>query len=268
MCSWPSYFTVTIPFCCYHIWHCVRDLHILLWQHVSVVTTLFDIVFLYFKKKLNFPFSVTRPFCCYHNICFWPSHFTVTRPFCSYHHWHCVFDLHNLLLRDLSIVTINDIMFLTFIFYRDKTFLLLPQYLALCSSHSDFTVTILSFTTIYDILFLTFLFYCEKTLMFLPQYLTFCSWPSYFTLTKPFSCYYNNWHFVLDLHILLWQSLSDVITIFDIVFLNFIFYCDSFNAIWHCFLDILKGITATRPFCCNHNIWHYARDLHIHTDKS
>ena len=154
-----------------------------------------------------------------------------------------------LLWQDLSVVTtIFDIVFLAFIFYCDVTFMLLPQYLTLCSWPSYFTVTILSFTTIFDIVYLTFIFYCDKTFLLLPQYWTLCSWPSYFTvtilsfttifdivfltfifyfhLTKPFCCY-NNWHCVFDLHILPRKDLSVVTTLFDIVFLTFIFYCDN-----------------------------------------
>ena len=184
MCSWPSYFTVTRPFCCYHnIWHCVLDLHILLWQDLSVVTIIFDIVFLTFifycdKTLLLLPEYLI--------LCSWPSYFTVTRPFCCYHNiWHCVLDLHILLWQDPSVVTI-----------------------------------------IFDIVFLTFIFYCDKTLLLLPEYLILCSWPSYFTVTRPFCCYHNIWQCVLDLHILLWQDPSVVTIIFDIVFLTFIFYRD------------------------------------------
>ena len=221
--SWPSYFTVTTPFCCYHNnWHCVLDLHILLWQHLSVVTTIIDIVFLTFIFYCDNTFLLLPQ---YLTLCSWPSYFTVTTPFCCYHNiWHCVLDLHILLWRHLSVVTIIDIVFLTFIFYCDNTFLLLPHYLTLCSWHSFFTVKILSLATIFDILFLTFIFYCDKTFLFLQQYLTLCSWPSYFTATRPFCCYHNIWHCVLDLHILLWRHLS-VVTIIVIVILTFLFYC-------------------------------------------
>ena len=289
LCSWPSYFTVTTPLCCYHnIWHCVLDLHILLWQHLSVVTTIFDIVFLTFIFYCDNTFVLLPQ---YLTLWSWPSYFTVTRLFCCYHNiWHCVLDLHILLWQHLSVfITIFDIAFLIFIFYCDNTFMLLPQYFTLCSWPSYFTVTtplccyhniwhcvldlhillwqdLSVVTIIFDIVFLTFIFYCDNTFLLLPQYLTLCSWPSYFTVTTLLCCYHNIWHCVLDLHILLWQHFYVVTTIFDIVFLTFIFYCDNTFLLLPQYLTLCSWpsyFTVTTPLCCYHNIWHCVLDLHI-----
>ena len=109
-------------------------------------------------------------------------------------------------------------------------------------------------------------FNCSKTFLLLPQYLTLCSWPSYFTVTTPLCCYHNIWHCVLDFHILLWQHLSVVTTIFDIVFLTFIFYYDTTFMLLPQYLTLCSWpsyFTVTTPLCCYHNIWHCVLDIHI-----
>ena len=135
LCSWPSYFSDTTRFWCYHtIWQCVFDIYIILWQHVSVLPQY--LTFFYWPTY----FTLTRTFCRspqYLTLCSWPSYFTGTIPFCCYHNiWHCVLGLHYVLWQDLFVATMLFDVFFTFIFYCDNTFLLLPRYLRLWSWHS------------------------------------------------------------------------------------------------------------------------------------
>ena len=234
---------MTARFCCYHtIWHCVLDLHILLWQDLSLVSIIFDIVILTLIFYCDKTFLLLPQ---YLTLWYWPSYFTVTTRFCCYHNiWHCVVDLHIFLWQEFSVVTtIFDIVILTFIFYSNNTFLLLPHYLTLCFRHSYFTSTrifccydnirhcvldlhilllqhVSVVNTLFDIMFSTFTFYCDNTFLF----------------------YHNIWHCVIDLQFTVRRPFCCT-TIFDIVSLTFIVY--KWQGIVSCGQLHLEGLLGT-----------------------
>ena len=143
--------------------HCVLDLHIILWIYFNHDRRSYKIWLIYFHLCI----LCDKTFCCF-ILCYWPSYFTMTQSFCCYHtNWHCLLGIHILLWQDFSVVTtIFDIVLLTFIFYCDKNSLVLPQYLALCSRHSHLLWQDFSVvTTIFGIVFTTILFYCDETFL-------------------------------------------------------------------------------------------------------